>query len=1230
MVPSAFVFLEQMPLTANHKADRKALPAPPSSRPELDGEYVPPQTATEDEVAGIWIEVLRLDPVGRHDSFFELGGNSLMATQVVSRLRSEFVVDLPLQTIFEDPTVAALAQRIEELRSFPSIAHAPALERSDRDGDLPLSFAQQRLWFIDQLEPGNPLYNLPAAIRFQGRLDVPALEKSLQEIVRRHEIMRTTFAAVDGRAVQAIAEAMSLPLPLVDLRDLPTDQREPRAMQVARREVQRPFDLTKGPLFRPMLVRLSDQEYILLATMHHIISDAWSLAVFTRELAALYEAFSQQQPSPLPDLPIQYADFAQWQRRWLQGDVLDKQLGYWKGRLANLPAALELPTDQPRPAVQSFHGDVCTFQLPLELSQALSELSQQEGVTLYMTLLAAFQVLLARYSDQEDIVVGSPIAGRTRQETEALIGFFVNILVLRTDMSENPTVREFLARLRDTCLGAFAHQDLPFEKLVDELNLPRDLSRTPVFQAAFILQNAPLPTLTLTGLVLTPIDVEQGTAKADVSLSMTETPQGLAGRLVYNTDLFDASTITRMAHHFQILLKSLVSDPEQHVWQLELVPAPERHQVLVEWNNTDADFPHDRCVHQLFEDQVRQQPDAVAVAFDGRSLTYGELDRRANQLAYHLHGLGVGLETRVALALERSLDMVVAIVAVHKAGAAYLPLDLSAPRDRLAYMLRDAEVSVLLTQQHVRSVLPECAASVVCLDSDWPMIARASAGAPISAVTPDNLAYIIYTSGSTGQPKGVLVPHRGLTNVTCAHIRDLDVQPQTRALPFVSLHFDAAQVEYWRALAAGATLCMTDGETLLPGAALANFLREQAINLVSLPTSVLTALPGECDFPDLRHLIVGGEALSMEGASRWYKGRRFFNGYGPTETTICSTIAENWDINRPPPLGKPIANTHVYVLDENLQPKPIGVPGELYIGGVGVARGYLHQPDSTAARFLADPFSTRPGARLYKTGDRVRWRPDGDLEFLGRFDEQVKIRGFRIELGEIEAILGGHPAVQDCAVIAREDGPGGKRLVGYIAASQALPPSITDLRGFLRTKLSEYMVPATFVFMPKLPRKANGKVDRKALPAPESQGADLPDYEPPHNLVEEVLAGIWSAVLKRDRVGVRHNFFELGGDSILSIQIIARANQAGLRLTAKDIFQHQTIAELAKAAEPMGNGSAEQTAATEPAQMPPTPSGQASHAAEVMASDFPDADLSPEDLDELLAQIHVDGEGETR
>jgi amino acid adenylation domain-containing protein/non-ribosomal peptide synthase protein (TIGR01720 family) len=1210
MVPSVFVFLDKMPLTANHKADRKALAAPASRRPEMAGAYVPPQTALEEQVAGIWAEVLRLDRVGVHDNFFELGGNSLQATQVVSRLRSTFALDLSLRSIFEDPTVAGLAQGIDELqRGAPSCQAGLLLRGPDRNvrpagqecpaHGIILSFAQQRLWFIDQLEPGNPLYNLPAAIRFRGRLDVSALEGSLREIVRRHEVLRTTFTSRDGQAVQVIAPDAALVLPLIDLRDLPEDQRERRAMELARAEVQRPFNLTTGPVIRPALLRLHGEEHILLPTMHHIVADAWSLAVFTRELAALYEAFTQGHPSPLPELAIQYADFALWQRQWLQGDVRQAQLNYWKNRLANLPAALELPTDRPRPTVQTFHGDVYPFALPLELSQALEQLSRKEGVTLYMTLLAAFQILLARYSGQDDVVVGSPIAGRSRPETEGLIGFFINILVLRTDLSGDPTVGELLGRVREVCLGAFAHQDLPFEKLVDELNLPRDLSRSPVFQAAFILQNAPLPTFTLPGLTLTPVDVEQGTAKADISLSMTETPQGLTARLVYNTDLFDASTVARMARHFQALLDNLVVSPEQPLSRLGLLPEAERQQVLVEWNDTAAAFPLDRCVHELFEEQVKQRPDAVAVVFQGQSLTYAELDRRANQLAHHLRGLGVGLETKVALYLERSLEMVIALAAVHKAGAAYLPLDLSAPRDRLAFMLRDAEVQVLLTQQHLRSqcsphtpcaVLPHAERadySILCLDSDWPAIAQAPTDTPRSGVGPDNLAYIIYTSGSTGQPKGVLVEHHGLTNIVCCHIRDLDVRPETHACPFLSLHFDAAQSEFWRALAAGATLYLATAEILLPSPALVSFLRDQAINLIALPTSVLTAMPADADLPELRNLIVGGEALSMEAAARWYKGRRFFNGYGPTETTVCSTIAANWDITRPPPLGKPVANTQVYVLDEHLQPLPVGVPGELYIGGVGVARGYLHQPELTAAKFLADSFSAGPGARLYRTGDQVRWRPDGTLEFLGRIDDQIKIRGFRIELGEIESVLGQHPAIRDRAVIAREDGPGGKRLVGYVVTQQTPPPSIADLRGFLRAKLSEHMVPATFVFLDTLPRKANGKVDRKALPAPAADGTDLENYVAPRNRTEEILAGIWAAVLKRERVGIDHNFFELGGESILSIQIIARANQAGLRLTAKDLFQHQTIAELAQVVENAGGVSAEQGLVTGPVPLTP-------------------------------------------
>ncbi len=1242
MVPSAYVVMEALPLTPNGKVDRQALPEPEWSRRQLAGEYVAPRTPVEEVLAGIWSQVLGVEEVGVHDNFFELGGHSLLATQLVSRVREAFEIELPLRHVFECPTVATLAERIEIIRRTEAGVQAPPIRPVPRDREIPLSFAQQRLWFLDQLAPNSPLYNIPDAVRITGPLDVGVLERSLNEIVRRHEVLRTTFAAVEGRPIQVIAPELHLPLPIVDLRSLPKARREAEALRLATEEAQRPFDLARGPLIRALLLRLDEEEHIALLTVHHTVSDGWSTGVFMGEMAALYEAFAAGKPSPLPELPIQYADFAVWQREWLQGEVLERQLAYWKEQLAGLPPILELPTDRPRPAFQTFRGDYQTFTLPEELTQAIKDLCQREGVTLFMTLLAAFQTLLSRYSGQDDISVGVPIANRTRAEIEGLIGFFVNTLVMRTKLDGNPTFREVLKRVREVALGAYAHQDLPFEMLVDALQPERDMSHSPLFQVAFALQSTPARAVALprSGLTLEPVEAHSGTAKYDLTLYMDEEGDRLSGSLEYNTDLFDADTIRRMLGHFQTLLEAVVADPDRPIAQLPLLTESEQQQMLVRWNATATDFDHDRCAHHLVEAWAARQPHAIAVTFEDQALSYAELDRRANQLAHHLQKLGVGPESLVGISTRRSPEMVIAILAVLKAGGAYLPLDPTYPPERLAFMLQDAAVSVLLVDSRgaevaealgneamrgeapgaeadkaprteatealraeateaLRNEAPGAEASLrpqtsdlgpqtaaktpsaktlsatplaakpltaIRLD-DWSTFAGEPTTPPETSVSPDNLAYVIYTSGSTGKPKGTMLHHRGLCNLTDAQRRAFGIRPGSRILQFSPLSFDASVWETFMALANGATLCLARRETLASAPDLAALLADQAITNATLPPSMLRVLPHQ-GLHTLETLISAGEACTPELVERWSPGRDFFNAYGPTETTVCASMHLCADREPDgPPIGRPIANATLYILDPNLQPLPVGVPGELFIGGIGVGRGYLNRPDLTAERFIPDPFSDRPGARLYRTGDLVRFRPDGEIEFLGRIDHQVKVRGFRIELGEIEAVLEEHPALREVAVIVREDSPGDRRLVAYVVPEGETAPGVTELRHFLKEKLPDYMVPSAFVVLEALPLTPSGKVDRKALPAPEQARPDLEsDFVAPRTDKEQVLAEIWAQVLGLDRVGVHDNFFELGGDSILSIQVVARANQAGLQLTPRQIFEHPTIAELAAVA----------------------------------------------------------------
>ncbi|HEY9830742.1 MAG TPA: amino acid adenylation domain-containing protein [Stenomitos sp.] len=1000
---------------------------------------------------------------------------------------------------------------------------------------FPASFAQARLWFLDRLFPGNPFYNVSAALRLMGSLNVTALEETFNEIVRRHEALRTTFRMLEGQLVQVIAPSLTIPLPVVDLRSLPTAEQEAEIRRLATEERSHPFDLSSEPLLRVMLLQLDSSAHILLLNLHHIICDGWSIGVLLRELGALYTAFANNQPSPLPELPIQYADFAHWQREWLQGEgehkasPLQVQLAYWKQQLENLPL-LNLPTDRSRLVTPSYHGATQFLELPKKLSEELEALSQRQGVTLFMTLLAAFQTLLYRYTQQDDIAVGSAIANRNRSEIEGLIGFFVNSLVLRTNLSGNPTFLELIGRVRKVALEAYAHQDLPFEKLVEELHPERDLSHHPLFQVAFSLQNTPIKALELPELTLSKLDFDSPSAKFDLEFHLWESSDGLRGQVIYSTDLFDDATITRMLGHFQILLEGIVANPEQHVGDLPLLTECDRHQLLVEWNNTQTGYAKDLCIHQLFEAQVEQTPDAIAVVFEDEQLTYRELNNRSNQLAHYLQKLGVSSDVLVGICLERSVEMIVGLLGILKAGGAYLPLDPTYPQERLNFMLEDAQVSILLTHSLLTPLFnrsfsedeegwgdrEKCNGqhqlSILCVDTDADAIASQNQENPISRVTPENLAYVIYTSGSTGKPKGVLLEHRGLSNLSQAQIQTFNLQPSDRILQFASLSFDASIFEIVMAFSTGATLYLARKESLLPGSALLQFLRNNAITIATLPPSVLAVLPVQ-QLPALRTIISAGEACSIDIVKRWASGRQFFNAYGPTEATVWSTVAELRNSRENLSIGRPIANTQVYILDSHLQPVPIGVPGELYIGGDGLARGYLNQPDLTTVAFIPNPFTqilhhfprarfqTSPpdsdppqppltrgenlvkvplfkgdlggsprwttdpnfpepggnknqksGKRLYKTGDLARYQPDGNIEFLGRIDAQVKIRGFRIELGEIESQLKQHPAVKETIVMAKEDRSIHKRLVAYIGLNKESSTMIeeTDVATVLR------------------------------------------------------------------------------------------------------------------------------------------------------------------------------------
>jgi len=981
-------------------------------------------------LTGIWVEVLGVERVGIHDNFFELGGHSLLATQVISRVRQALQLELPLRTLFEAPTVAGLAGRIETARQAGESLQAPPMLLISRDGELPLSFAQQRLWLLDQLEPDSAFYNMPQAIRMSGALNAEALRQTLESIVVRHEALRTTFVEVDGRPTQVIPPAPNVAMPIIALNELPEGEREVEVSRLANEEAQRPFDLARGPLMRATLLRLDEEEHVLLLTMHHIVGDGWSYGVFVRELTALYEAFNQGRPSPLPELPIQYVDFAHWQRQWFQGKVLEEQLAYWKQQLGDDLPVLELPTDRPRPAVQTFRGARQSAMLSKSLLEALRTLSRQEGMTVFMTLLAAFQTLLSRYANQDDIVVGSPIANRTRAELEGLIGFFVNTLVLRTDLSGDPSFRQLLGRVREMALRAYAHQDLPFEKLVEELQPERDLSRNPLFQVMFVLQNAPARALKLSGLTLRPLAVDSGTAKFDLTLFMFEGEDGLRARWEYNSDLFDAATITRMLGHFQTLLEGIIANPEQRISELPLLSDAERQQVLVEWNKTQTAYPRGSSIHELFEAQVERTPDTIAVGFEQEQLSYGELNGRANQLARYLQSRGVGPEVLVGIMMHRSVEMVVGLLGILKAGGAYVPLDSDYPQERLRFMLQDTTPPVLLTQARFLEGLPQSEAEVVCLDTDWKAIVQERTENLSGAAKAENLAYVIYTSGSTGRPKGVAIEHH--STVALLHWAREIFTPEQLAgvLASTSICFDLSIFELFVPLSWGGTVILAENALHLPTLPAA-----PRVTLVNTVPSAIAELLRMGGVPaSVRTVNLAGEPLQTQLVQQLYEQgtiERVYDLYGPSEDTTYSTFALRSAKGRAT-IGRPIANTQTYVLDWRLQPAPIGVPGELYIGGEGLARGYLNRPELTAERFIRNPFSKEPAARLYKTGDMVRYLPDGNLEFLGRKDHQVKLRGFRIELGEIEAALNQHPAVEQAVVLAREDVPGDKRLVAYV------------------------------------------------------------------------------------------------------------------------------------------------------------------------------------------------------
>ncbi len=1038
----------------------------------------------------------------------------------------------------------------------------------------PLSFAQQRFWFWDQTEPGGIAYNESLAFRLRGFLHIEALKKALDSIVTRHEVLRTTFAETDGVPVQVISKDRGPEFVVTDLRVVPAPERDGKLQVLLKQEARRPFNLSSDLMLRASVLKLKREENILLLVMHHIATDGWSAGVLWQELSTLYEVFCNGRTSLLAELPIQYSDFAVWQRNYLQGEVLANQLAYWKEQLRGAPQSLDLPTDRPRPKIQSYRGAIQTFCFPEGLSHQLKALSREKNVTLFMTLLAAFQILLYRYTGQEDIIVGSPIAGRTR-DTKGLIGCFINTVLLRGDLSGDPTFAEFLARIRDMAVRAYQHQDVPFEKIVEELHPQRDRSRNPLFQVMLVFQNLPTDGMKLTGLDVEQFDLHNGTAKFDLKLDVFEDRNGLRAILEYSTDLFEDVTISRMIGHFQTLLQGIVANPNLRLSELPLLTRAEQSRLLVEWNDSKKDYPTVKGIHELFEAQVERTPDAVAVVFEDRGLTYRELNQRANQLAHYLGNLGVGPDVLVGICAERSLEMVIGLLGILKAGAAYVPLDPGYPKERLAFMLQDAQVPVLLTQAHLVEGLPDHGAQVLCLDSDWEIFTGEIIENPARGVNPENLAYVIYTSGSTGLPKGAMNTHKGICNRLLWMQEEYRLTEADRVLQKTPFSFDVSVWEFFWPLLAGARLVVARPGGHQDSVYLAKLIAEDKITTIHFVPSMLQVFieePGvEENCVSLKRVICSGEALPSALQGRFFNRLdvELHNLYGPTEAAVDVTFwACERESNRSTiPIGRPIANTQIYILDSHLQLVPIGVPGELCIGGLGVGRGYLNRPELTAEKFIKDPFSDQPGARLYRTGDLAKYLPDGNIEYLGRMDNQVKIRGFRIELGEIETVLSQHPGVRETVVVAQEDMPGEKRLVAYIVPPQKSAPTTSELRDALQRKLPDYMVPSAFVFLDSMPKLPNGKIDRRSLPAPvEDKGDNRSGYVPPNETLDFQLVEIWEEFLGIHSIGIRDNFFDLGGHSLLALQMIHRVEKiCGEKIALSTLLAGPTIEHLRKA-----------------------------------------------------------------
>ena len=1177
MVPSAFVALDRMPLTLNGKINRKQMPQPELKDSGATSGQVP-RTPTELFLAETWATVLRVPAVYIEDDFFQLGGHSLLATQMVSRVRQHFKLELPLVKIFSHPTLEAFALVIDlAIEGGEGAALTPLVRIGERPAHVPLSYGQQRLWFLDQLEPGSSFYNVVLKWRLCGALDQAALEAALNEIVTRHESLRTTFGLSAGEPVQIVSPVRPVALEFGDLRTFPEIERESAARARVAEEARRPFDLARGPLFRALLLKLGEREHALVLNTHHIVTDGWSSGLLRHELLSLYEAFAAGRPSPLPALPLQYADFALWQRTHLEGAVLDHQMRYWSDHLRGAPPSIELPTDRLRPAMQTYRGASRGLRLPADLVMDMKALSQKQGATFYMTLLAGFYLLLSRLSGQQDIVIGSAIAGRTHSDTEKLVGLFVNTLALRTQIDEEQTFIDLLRRVRETTIHAFANQDVPFERLVSELNPVRDSSRSPLYQVMLVLQNTPPQAGESTGLEITSFGSALETSQMDLLLNLVEHPEGVAATIIYNIDLFDEHTIDRMLRQYRHLLEEVVRDAAVPTAHISLLDPGELEQITVTWNETQSPYPRESCLHTLFEAQAALHPQAIALSFRDQRFSYGELDILANRLAHHLQARGVKTCDRVGIYLERTPEMIVVLLAVLKVGAAYVPLDPAYPEARLQIILEDAEVSCLVTRAELKTQLSHYGGPAVLLDTDAQAITAAAPGPVSAGVSSADLAYVIFTSGSTGRPKGVEVPHHAVVNLLTWMAEELSFGPQDVFPALASVGFDMSVPELFLALSAGGTVALGEADLAGNGEELAAFLRTHKATVVhATPTTWTLLLDTGFTGTGLKR-CVGAEPLPQHLFERLMMaapGTPLWNFYGPTETTVWSTYHCFTSIEEAIVVGRPLANTQVYLLDRSGEVCPVGVPGEIYIAGDGLAHGYRGRPDLSAEKFVPNPFSTSPDARMYRTADLGRWTVEGNIEHLGRADFQVKIRGYRIELGEIEAVLTALPGIREAVVVAREDTPGDKRLAAYIVteASRQTELDTSMLRARLKETLPDYMVPLAFVPLDRLPLTPNGKVDRLRLPAPVAYaGSVTAGGKMPRTRMQVLLADIWMELLKTPQVHIEDDFFQLGGHSLLAATMITRLSEAlGYRVQLASLFASPTLGALAASAEAQG------------------------------------------------------------